>query len=607
MSQFYFFAFPHPSIESIKQIRRLRLSPEDSLDLVRERLQKAHPNCFDDLETVTFYRLPNFARARYSLREIYEWIGKRDAEASLADYDPIATLFPEGPQPPEWIDIVVVTHESKFIEQADTLGDPYGNLRHMKARAKSSRAAGSTRSPSDSVKSFAAIKSTVLDAGGLYYGRHDRFGPHTALFNKELALLKYEIDHPEQSIPDETILAHAITFVQTAAKFFDGEITRESQLHPMMETLLGSKGNWQQPTNSQSAKPDVVWSEEGFACLIAEIKNEQGLGGDPFLQSLVVYKKFIREKKYQQSLGRSNFPVILLAIAGDRLVVSTAIFTDSVYANELFTMTLRLSTHFADDVSRVACLFMAVKQCITQLRKLYKNLILNAEGVPPARVLWPNPTADPSVPNGTERMKELHLEFFSKLDRQGKPIINQGGLNDEDKQHPMYLATMRAEDDSEATVVLVKFATKYNEGAHRLLASQTPPLAPTLHACVRVIGDMFMVVMQYVSPSDGMALADIPEPRHPNADAVRPHISKALDLLHAKEFVFGDLREQNVLYLSDGRILLVDFDGVGVHETSRYSVCLNIEAGLGVRRNQIMDKSHDLENFERLMRRLSPQ
>jgi hypothetical protein len=139
MSQFYFFAFPHPSIESIKQIRRLRLSPEDSLDLVRERLQKAHPNCFDDLETVTFYRvrhssapqplrspnvqLPNFARARYSLREIYEWIGKRDAEASLADYDPIATLFPEGPQPPEWIDIVVVTHESKCPPVGARLSD----------------------------------------------------------------------------------------------------------------------------------------------------------------------------------------------------------------------------------------------------------------------------------------------------------------------------------------------------------------------------------------------------------------------------------------------------------------------------------------------------
>ncbi|KAF9787419.1 hypothetical protein BJ322DRAFT_1055076 [Thelephora terrestris] len=602
MSRFYWVAFPHPSVEIDNQVTALELTPEDHLHHVRAWLQKAHPKCSDDLATASYYKVSNFALDRYSSREMYELIGKRDADARLAQRHPMRTLFPEGAQSPACIEIVVVTDE--IIEQADTLGDPYGNLRHMKARAKSSRAAGSTRSPSDSVKSFAAIKSIVLDAGGLYYGRHDRFGPHTALFNKELALLKYEIDHPERFIPDEN-LADAIKFVETAAKFFDAENIRESRIHPILESLLGSKGNWQQPTNSRSAKPDVVWSEEGFACLIAEIKNEQGLGGDPFLQSLVVYRKFIGEQKYQQSLGRSNFPVVLLAIAGDRLVVATAIFTDSIYANELFTMSLRLSTHVADDVSRVARLFMAVKQCIKQLRGLYQHLTRSAESVPPARVLWPNPTADPSVPNGTEKMKELHLEFFSKLDRHGNPI-NQGDLNDEDKQHLMYLATMRAGDDSEATVVLVKFATKYNEGAHRLLAEQVPPLAPTLHACIRVIGDMFMVVMQYISPSDGMALADILPPR-PHADVVRPHISKALDLLHAKEFVFGDLREQNVLYLSDGRILLVDFDGVGVHGISRYSVCLNIEAGLGVRRNQIMDKSHDLENLERLMRRLSPQ
>ena len=145
--------------------------------------------------------------------------------------------------------------------------------------------------------------------------------------------------------------------------------------------------------------------------------------------------------------------------------------------------------------------------------------------------------------------------------------------------------------------------TKYNEDAHRLLAEQDPPLAPALYASIRVIGNMFMVVMQYVSPSEVNDLVELP-PR-PNPGAIRQHISNALDLLHAKQFVFGDLREQNVSYLPDDRILLVDFDGVGVHGTSRYSACLNPRAGLGVDRNQIMEKSHDIQNLERLMERLS--
>jgi hypothetical protein len=70
--------------------------------------------------------------------------------------------------------------------------------------------------------------------------------------------------------------------------------------------------------------------------------------------------------------------------------------------------------------------------------------------------------------------------------------------------------------------------------------------------------------------------------------------------------VFGDLREMNMLYLAeDDRALLVDFDGVGRHGESRYSACLNPDAGLGVARLQIMEKAHNTENFGGLMGRLS--
>jgi hypothetical protein len=48
-------------------------------------------------------------------------------------------------------------------------------------------------------------------------------------------------------------------------------------------------------------------------------------------------------------------------------------------------------------------------------------------------------------------------------------------------------------------------------------------------------------------------------------------------------------------------VLLVDFDGVGKHGEDRYSACLNEDTPLGVRRLQIMEKSHDEENLERLI------
>jgi len=42
---------------------------------------------------------------------------------------------------------------------------------------------------------------------------------------------------------------------------------------------------------------DRVWFEGFFVYLIFELKNEPGLGGDPFLHSLAVYSKIIRQKE----------------------------------------------------------------------------------------------------------------------------------------------------------------------------------------------------------------------------------------------------------------------------------------------------------------------
>jgi len=70
-----------------------------------------------------------------------------------------------------------------------------------------------------------------------------------------------------------------------------------------------------------------------------------------------------------------------------------------------------------------------------------------------------------------------------------------------------------------------------------------------------------------------------------------------------RTFVFGDLRPMNILYSpDDDRATLVDFDGVGKHGEDRHSPCLNVLLGLGVNRWQVMEKSHDSANFERVMK-----
>ena len=281
--------------------------------------------------------------------------------------------------------------------------------------------------------------------------------------------------------------------------------------------------------------------------------------------------------------------------------MSTAIYTDSIYADKLLSMDLRFGPHASDNVLCVARVFMAIKECTERLRRLYGNLISATNSTPPARVLWPNPTSHP--PGSTEVVPVL--EFFSKADRSVGTPLSQVVIDEENKRHAMYLARMQTEGGTSTKNVFVKFTAKYNPTAHHLLANHKPPLAPVLHSCTRVIGDMFMVVMQYLP---GTSLLDVPLPLPASAhEAVHRDVSRALELLHGHDLVFGDLREANLLYLPEegGHVLLVDFDSVGRDGEDRYPACLNSDAGLGVDRLQIMEKSHDIENFGRLMDRLS--
>lgn len=66
--------------------------------------------------------------------------------------------------------------------------------------------------------------------------------------------------------------------------------------------------------------------------------------------------------QYASYLERSNLSVILLTIAGNRLIVSTTIFTNAVYANELLQITLQLGPHDSENVLYVARMSMAIKK-----------------------------------------------------------------------------------------------------------------------------------------------------------------------------------------------------------------------------------------------------
>ena len=101
---------------------------------------------------------------------------------------------------------------------------------------------------------------------------------------------------------------------------------------------------------------------------------------------------------------------------------------------------------------------------------------------------------------------------------------------------------------------------------------------------------MYMAVMEYIPESRGRSLSGL-RPLEFSSKAIDLGVTKALNFLHEQDSVFGDLREPNVLYLpeGEGRVLLVDFDGVGQDGVDRYSATLNPKARSGVRQRQIME------------------
>ena len=217
------------------------------------------------------------------------------------------------------------------------------------------------------------------------------------------------------------------------------------------------------------------------------------------------------------------------------------------------------------------------------------------------------PTAEPPRPIP-------ELDFFAKVNRtNGAPLLRIDGENE---RHGMYLARMRIETLTQVETptenVFVKFAVEYNEDAHRLLAEQDPPLAPALYFCARVIGDMYMVVMEYIPESRGRPIGTFPSsfPLPQNLpELVKRDVSKALSLLHEQDLVFGDLREPNILYSSDsdgGRVLLVDFDAVGRDGVARYPGLLSPTArsDTGAKPRMVMKQEHDSENLQKVLENL---
>jgi hypothetical protein len=132
----------------------------------------------------------------------------------------------------------------------------------------------------------------------------------------------------------------------------------------------------------------------------------------------------------------------------------------------------------------------------------------------------------------------------------------------------------KVKDDHHQEIV-IKFVTRYNAAAHRVLAEHD--FAPKLLSISEVdangqrfAGDLSMVVMEKAQGKTAHTVfGDGPLP-----PAIYKCVERAIGLLHEHAWVFGDLRTPNIMVHGD-RAQLIDFDWCGKHGVSTYPSTLD--------------------------------
>ncbi|PPR07054.1 hypothetical protein CVT26_005255 [Gymnopilus dilepis] len=522
-----------------------------------------------------------------------QWLHEPPPDSQLEDDDGLYAIFEHGPHAvrDSKLDILIV--DTEVLEMVDGLGDPYDvyNRKVNKALNRNFDSLSSLPSPSEAVMDAQRLAEVFGGAEPrIHVGRPG--GAPAVIFNPVLAALQQTLNDLGQVEIFENDVSLAASFILACVEFYDSDEQRQDALRDLLDSAMRMPGYWGESfdfgAHTEAVKLDCAWWYHGFLVLALVLKDCLGLQGDASSQAILEYSKIISHDKYKPFRPYCNFPSILIGVTGNRLEIAAAVCVGPIYVTRLLTLDLSLGFHASDNILRLARVFKALSRHQIELEKYYQSV--KALSSAKLSCLFPNPVSvDPSQPVP----KLTYREFLSRAGRPVPDILDLGNTTT-----AMYTATL---DDTDE--VIVKFTTRYNEAAHRLLAEAR--LAPKLHFCGRVVGDLYMIVMERVA---GTSAWQLEMDKRPIPEVVATKVEEAVGLLHAQDIVFGDLRSNNVLYDvsgGEGRAVLVDFDWAGKDGEARYPATLNhvVDDELwhpDVSPHCIMKKAHDLWHLEKL-------
>ena len=413
--------------------------------------------------------------------------------------------------------------------------------------------------------------------------------------------MQRNLENLEEVKVSRTDVDCAAKYLRCVVDFYKDEAQRQKAIMGLINEAIGNNGEWGYVLDwADGIKPNSCWWHNLFLVQILELKNTLGLSGDALLQAIADYSKIVARERvrslipvplnpiaylglqYKPFRGYSNFPIVLVGATANRLEICIAVCVGPIYVSKLLALDLSLGFHASDNIVRLARVFRSLSLCYKRLQAYYDGVANSTS--PKLSCLYPSPTpADPSKP----LPKLVYQQFLSRAGQPTSALVDLGNTTT-----AMYIVTLNTSQ------VVVKFTTRYNEEAHRLLANHR--LAPKLHFCERVIGDLYMVVMDKV---DRKSIWQLRVEGMPIPAVVWEKVEEAMVLLHGNNIVFGDLQDPNILYGADECcVMLVDFDWPSNDEEGRYPAVLNPNNAWSedVMPYGIMRKSHDIWQLKRL-------
>ncbi|PIL30338.1 hypothetical protein GSI_07523 [Ganoderma sinense ZZ0214-1] len=334
----------------------------------------------------------------------------------------------------------------------------------------------------------------------------------------------------------------------------------------------------------------------GWMCVpfSGEGKMRRGVGGDSILQNFCALQRLLAtQPDLRHFMQLTACPILMLAVEGTDMRVWGMYFGARIYGSRLFDVSLRKDLTSQERL-KIAIKLQLVRNAVRKLCDFYGRL--HAATRPPTiPFLFPQPLAllqclvPPPPPEVVEHLAFLDLYIVDNVDTAKDPARS------------LYKGVIFA-GNADAVSVYVKIVpSKYGAAAHQLLAEHDPPYAPKLYWCHEIIVGYTMVVMAELHKSPGSQSIHPRRRNQRDIDLVKRDIGRALRILHAADYVHGDVRQPNIV-ITNRRAHLIDFDSADLDGVAEYPASLNPKVKWPGPASALVSmpivKEHDLQRFQ---------